>query len=146
MKKIILIAIFTLLLGSAYAVTPTLTVTATVTQTSTPTVTITATPTITPTPIHVTYYTDKTIASGSIVVDTANGTKDVDLSSIALWIPNGFVVSLSSDLLPFDGKITAYKHATSFTAAIEDFFIGTPIDCSTDTTLVRYNVFRIPPP
>ena len=146
MNKIVCLIFVLLFATGVYAYTPTVTVTPTITQTYT--FTPTATPSVTPinTPMTIWYYTDKTIDSGSFAMDTSIGQKDVDLSSIAPWIANGFVVRLSSDMLPPDGKLTAYKHAVSFTAAIEDFFLGTPIDCSINTILVRYDVFRIPPP
>jgi len=78
-------------------------------------------------------------------MSSAEGWYSVDLSSMEPWILSGFGVKLHADSLPIFGKLTAYKHSVSFTAAVEDFFLGTPVDCSENTCTIFYDVFRVVP-
>ena len=141
LKRLSFLLLSIFFIGNIYAITTTFTPTRTYTYTVTPTPTVTITATRTPLP-NVYYYTDKAMESGSFIMSASDGTYTVDLSNISTWLDTGYGIKLNRNIILANTTIVAYKHPVSFTAQIIDRTTLIPIDCSSNTCIVFYSIFR----
>ena len=121
--------------------------TPTITPTITLTSTMTITPTITPTPVIVNYRTTlSTWIEGSVNMDSPTGITRISIADRQTWFvdKNGYSVFACRDRVQPNTYLWVIKNDYDIEFQIVDRTNLLPIDCSGNTCLIHFTVFKEP--